>query len=356
MQAVALYPNGPELRVIKKDRPIPEDGEVLVRTLAVGIDGSDRRIAAGEIGGDLPEGDDHLVIGHEAVGVIEDKNGTTLEEGEIVAPLVRHPADDGSRSAANGELDMAPPSTFHERGIMGMHGYMAEYFTSEPEYLVSVPESRAEYGFFIEPASILEKALDQTFAARSAFDWQPSSAFVLGNGNLGLLALAHLETGEEFDRTYCLGRRDRPDPTIDFIESVGGTYVDSRETSLGDFSEVYEPADFIFETTGYSKHSVDAVHALGSNGVATLQGIPGGSAPFEIDCGDFHSELVVANRALLGVVNSRRSHFEAAAEWLGETPESVLGKLVTGVYGVKEARAAFEESEETIKTIISFDR
>jgi threonine dehydrogenase-like Zn-dependent dehydrogenase len=354
MQAVALYPEEPELRVIEKERPSPDDGEVLIQTLAVGIDGSDRRIAAGEIGGDVPRGEDHLVIGHEAVGVVEDANGTELEEGAVVTPLVRRPIDDASRYAKNGELDVAPPGTFHERGIMGEHGYMAEFFTSEPEYLVSVPESRAEYGFFVEPISIFEKSLDQTFAARSAFRWQPESAFVLGNGNLGLLALARLETGDEFDRTYCLGRRDRPDPTIDFIEDVGGTYVDSRETPLDDFPEVYEPADYIFETTGYPKHAVEAVHALGPNGVATLQGLPG-SATFDIEGGDFHSELVVNNKALLGVVNSRKPHFQSAVEWLSDVSDGVLDDLVTGVYGVDEVNRAFEDSSATIKTVVSFE-
>jgi threonine dehydrogenase-like Zn-dependent dehydrogenase len=356
MQAVALYPDGPELRVIEKERPSPEDGEVLIRALRVGIDGSDRRIAAGEIGGDVPDGEDHLVMGHEAVGVVENANGTDIEEGTVVAPLVRRPVDKGSRFAANEELDMAPPGTFHERGIMGEHGYLSEYFVSDPSYLVEVPESRAEYGFFVEPTSILEKSLDQAFTARSAFDWQPKSAFVLGNGNLGLLALARLETGDEFDRTYCLGRRDRPDRTIDFIEEVGGTYVDSRQTPVADFAEEYEPADYVFETTGYPKHAVDAVHALGPNGVATVQGIPEGSASFDIDCATFHRELVVSNKALLGVVNSRKPHFEAGAEWLEEVPTAVLDRLMTGIYGLDEIEEAFADSPETLKSVVSFDR
>lgn len=356
MQAVALYPDGPEVRVIETERPSPENGEVLVRTLRVGIDGSDRRIAAGEIGGDVPEGEDHLIMGHEAVGVVEDPNGTNISEGTVVAPLVRRPVDETSRFAANGELDMAPPGTFYERGIMGEHGYMAEFFVSDPDYLVEVPESRAEYGFFTEPTSILEKSLDQAFTARSAFDWQPESAFVLGNGNLGLLALARLETGIEFDRTYCLGRRDRSDPTIDFIENVGGTYVDSRNTPVTGFAQEHEPADYVFETTGYPKHAVDAVHALGPNGVATVQGIPEGSARFDVDCGEFHSELVISNKALLGVVNSRKSHFEAGAEWLGEVSESILEPLVTGIYGLDEIGEAFADSPETLKSVVSFDK
>lgn len=355
MQAVAFYPNGPKLRVIETANPVPSDNEVLVRTRRVGIDGSDRRIVAGDIGGDCPDGADHLVIGHEAVGVVEDPNGSDFETGDVVVPMVRRPTDETSRFAETGELDMAPLGTFHECGITGIHGYMAEYFTADPEYLVPVPESLSEYGIFVEPASIVEKALDQSFAARSGFDWRPEAAFVLGNGNLGLLALARLSTGEEFDRTYCLGRRDRPDLTIEFIESVGGMYVDSREIGLSEFPEVHEPADFLFETTGYPRHAIEAVSALGSNGIVTLQGIPGDST-FEVAGGNFHSDIVVNNKAILGVVNSRRPHFEAAIEWLRAVPTDVLDNLISDVYAVEEVEDALLDSGETIKTVVSFEK
>ncbi|WP_101295863.1 alcohol dehydrogenase catalytic domain-containing protein [Halegenticoccus soli] len=351
MQAIALFPDDSEVRVVEKDDPVPDDSEVLVRTLAVGIDGSDRRIAADEIGGDSPAGENHLVMGHEAVGVVEDANGTALEEGQTVIPLVRRPLDGQSSD----ELDMAPPGTFHECGIVGAHGYLSEVFTCRPEFLVPVPDSLTDYGFFVEPASLVEKALEQAFTARAAFDWQPQSAFVLGNGNLGLLGLARLAAGDEFARTYCLGRRDRPDPTIDFIERVDGTYIDSRKTSLEAFPEVHEPTDFVFETTGYARHAIDAVDALAPNGVATLQGIPT-SGTFEVDAAAFHAGLVTANKALLGVVNSRRAHFEAAAAWLDETPNELLDDLVTGVYGIGEIDEALADSDETIKTVVSFER
>lgn len=352
MQAIALFPDESEVRLIERDDPSPDDGEVLVRTLAVGLDGSDRRIVAGEIGGDVPAGEDHLVLGHEAVGVVEDANDTDLAEGQVVVPLVRRPADEESRFATSGELDMAPPGAFHECGIFGAHGFLSERFTCRPEFLVPVPESLREYGFFVEPATIVEKALEQAFAARSAFDWQPSTAFVLGNGNLGLLALARLETGDEFDRTYCLGRRDRPDPTIDFVEEMGGTYVDSRETPLDEFAHSHDPADFVFETTGYARHAVTVVNALAPNGVATLQGIPT-SGTFEVDAAAFHAGLVTENKALLGVVNARRSHFESAAEWLDEVPKSTLDDLITGVYGMDEFDSAIADSDETIKSVVS---
>ena len=65
---------------------------------------------------------------------------------------------------------------------------------------------------------------------------------------------------------------------------------------------------------------------------------------------------VVNNKALLGVVNSRRAHFRAAAEWLADVPETVLDDLVTGVYGIDEVERAFADAEDTIKTVVSFDR
>ncbi|WP_135305075.1 alcohol dehydrogenase catalytic domain-containing protein [Haloarcula amylovorans] len=350
MQAVALLREDRALRLVEKPRPEPADGEVLVRTLSVGIDGSDRRLVDGEIG-EFPEGEDHLVLGHEAVGVVENPNGTDLECGDFVVPLVRRPTGDAGDSV---ELDMAQPGTFVERGIFGAHGYMAEFFTSQPEYLVTVPESVADYGFFVEPASLVEKSLEQAFAARSAFDWSPSTALVLGNGNLGLLALARLADRPEFDRMYCLGRRGRPDPTIDFVEAVGGTYVDSRETPPEAIPETYEPIDFAFEATGYPNHSVEVPRALASNGVATLQGIPG-SAETAIDIGEFHTDLVVENKALLGVVNSRSSHFEAAIEWLAETDPELLDTLVTGVFTPAAVDAAFADDDETMKTVVTFE-
>jgi len=132
---------------------------VLVRTLAVGIDGSDRRIAAGEIGDELPADDDHLVMGHEAVSVVEDANGTEMEERQTVVPLVRRPLTDPSTDRASDELDMAPPGTFHECGITGAHGFLSEMFVCRPDFLVPIPDSLAEYGIFVEPASLVEKAL-----------------------------------------------------------------------------------------------------------------------------------------------------------------------------------------------------
>jgi threonine dehydrogenase-like Zn-dependent dehydrogenase len=246
---------------------------------------------------------------------------------------------------------MAPPEATYERGIDGMDGFMAEYFTSPLECLVSVPESLAEIGFLVEPLSVTEKALDAATASRSYFEWHPESAIVLGNGPLGLLTLGAIEA--DFDRLYCLGRRDRPDPTIDVIERLGATYVDSRETPVDALGSVHEAMDFVFEATGYAKHAFQSIDALAENGVAALLGVPD-DWRFEVDGGHLHEELVLYNKALVGSVNARRHHFAAAVETLATVPEWLPAAIVTDVYPPEQAARAFADDETTIKRAVEF--
>ncbi|WP_224270887.1 glucose 1-dehydrogenase [Haloprofundus salinisoli] len=334
--------------------PTPEPGEVLLRTLRVGIDGTDHEVIRGNHGG-YPDGDDYQILGHEAVAVVEDANGTELEEGELVVPTVRRPPGETNDYFERGEPDMAPDGLYVERGIVGAHGYMSEFFTSSTEFLVPVPEELAEHGFLVEPISNTEKALEHAFAARSAFEWEPTSALVLGNGPLGLLTLAALETPSlPFERTYCLGRRDRPDPTIDIVERLGSTYVDSRETPVDEIPDAHESVDFVYEATGYAKHAFETVDALAPNGVGALLGIPN-DWEFEVDGGRLHRELVLENKALFGSVNSNVRQFETAKERLVEFPDWFADALVTGVYSPAEAADAFGRGDDAIKTVVEFD-
>ncbi|MFC4543481.1 glucose 1-dehydrogenase [Halosolutus amylolyticus] len=352
MKAIAVEPGAGEPAIVERPRPEPAAGEALVRTLRVGVDGTDHEVIAGHHG-EVPAGDDRLVLGHEAVGVVEDANGTDLEEGQYVVPTVRRRPEGTNEYFDRGEPDMAPEGKYVERGIVGAHGFMAEYFTSPAEYLVPIPEDLAPLGFLVEPISISEKAIEHAVASRSAFDWEPESAIVLGNGSLGLVTLAMFEEVLDIDRTYCLGRRDRPDPSIDVIEDLGATYVDSRETPVPEIPDEYEAVDLVYEATGYAKHAVETVDALAPNGVGVLLGVPE-PWEFDIDGGKFHRELVLHNKALLGTVNSHRGHFESAVDTLAQLPERFTDDLVTGVYGLDEFHRAFTEDDDVIKTAVEF--
>ncbi|WP_158059639.1 glucose 1-dehydrogenase [Halorussus halophilus] len=355
MRAIAVRRDQSDPQLLDVPKPTPESGEALVRTLRVGIDGTDHEVIEGNHGG-FPGDADYQILGHEAVGVVEEPNGTRFDAGDLVVPAVRRPSDPeaDNRYFERGEPDMAPDGQYVERGIVGEHGYMADYFTSHESFLLGVPDAFAETGFLVEPISNTEKALEHAYASRSAFEWQPESAMVLGNGPLGLLTLAMLVESDDFERCYCLGRRDRPDPTVEIIERLGATYVDSRETPLADVPDAYEPMDFVYEATGYAPHAFETIEALAPNGVGALLGIPSDGS-VELDGGRLHRELVLENKALVGSVNSNVAQYEAATESLASFPDWFTDALVTGIHGPEEVEQAFETGDNVIKSVVEFD-
>lgn len=353
MKAVVVQRGERKPRVVDRPCPVSDPGEALVRILRVGVDGTDREVIRGAHGG-FPADADEMVLGHEAVGVVVEPNDTDLAMGQAVVPTVRSPTTDGDRSWFDrGESDMAPwdAGDFHERGITGADGYMAEYVTCPARALVPIPDDQVAEGFLVEPLSISVKALEQVSAARSAFDWRPESAIVLGNGSLGLLTLGLLNVGDRFDRLYCLGRRDRPDPSIEIIEDLGATYVDSRETPVAALPDKVEPMDLVFEATGSPRHAVETVEALAAGGVGALLGVPE-DGEMEIDAGRLHRKMVLDNKALVGSVNSNSGHLATASDRLADLPEWLVERVVTGIYPPERLDAAFADDDTTIKTAV----
>ena len=71
--------------------PPQSDGAVLVRTLALGVCGTDREIVSGAYGW-APPGEHRLVIGHESLGSVEEAPaGCGVEAGDHVVGIVRRP-------------------------------------------------------------------------------------------------------------------------------------------------------------------------------------------------------------------------------------------------------------------------
>ncbi|MFW6017704.1 MAG: glucose 1-dehydrogenase [Halapricum sp.] len=352
MRAIVVRRGNHEPELIELPRPDPDEGEALVRMLRVGIDGTDHEVL--EDGPEsFPPGDDYLVLGHEAVGVIEEPGTTAYERGDVVVPTVRRrPDDEPNEYFDRGEPDMAPTGKHLECGISGAHGFMAEYVPVPEDRLVEIPRRLAEFGVFVEPISISEKAIEHAYASRSAFEWTPRRALVLGNGALGLVTLAMLR--QEFEDRYCLGRRDRPDPTIDVIERLEATYIDSRETPVAEIPDEHGSMDFIYEATGYAKHPFESIHALAPNGVAALVGIAD-PWEFEIDGGTLHTELVMHNKALVGSVNANERHFRQAVRTLRALPAWLFEELLTSVATPTDFASAFVDDETQIKAVIEFD-
>src|SRR5689334_11105587 len=88
-----------------RPRPEPEEGELLVRGIAVGIGGTDRDVVLGRKGRP-PERRHRLVLGHESLGrVVTAPANSPYAPGDLVAGMVRRPDPVPCSSCAAGEWD-----------------------------------------------------------------------------------------------------------------------------------------------------------------------------------------------------------------------------------------------------------
>ena len=91
MKAIAAFPAERQVRRVNHAAPAEPRGEqVRVRTLEVGVCGTDGELCAFHFGHPPPR-EPYLVLGHEALGVVEavGPEVTSLVVGELVVPSVR---------------------------------------------------------------------------------------------------------------------------------------------------------------------------------------------------------------------------------------------------------------------------
>src|SRR5439155_312761 len=190
MKAVVVAPGqAGSGRLQEVPDPTRRSGEVLVRVHEIGIDGTDAESLEGQYG-EAPPGDDYLIIGHESLGRVETvtDGAEDLAPGDWVVAMVRRPDPVPCRNCAAGEWDMCLNGLYTERGIKGLHGFLAEYYVEQPRYLVKLPGELAAVGVLLEPLTIAEKAVDQIQRIQSRLVWEPKRAVILRSGPVGLPA------------------------------------------------------------------------------------------------------------------------------------------------------------------------
>src|ERR1700682_3195330 len=186
MRAVAVTPKQPgSARQVELPIPTTAPDIALMRGLEVGSDGTDPEINQG-LYGEPPPGSSFLVIGHEALSVVEavGEGVSGFSPGDLVVSTVRRPDDCPNCRA--GESDMCLFGTYTERGIKGAHGYMAEYYSETPAFMIKIPPALRPFAVLLEPLSIVEKATFQAWKIQERMLWQPGRAGVLGAGPIGI--------------------------------------------------------------------------------------------------------------------------------------------------------------------------
>src|SRR5580704_1431415 len=184
MRALTVAPGvANSARVEDIAEPPVSDGSVLVRTLALGVCGTDREIVSGQYGW-APPGEQRLVIGHESFGEVKEApRDCGFKPGDLVVGIVRRPDPVPCPACAAGEWDMCRNGRYTERGIKERNGYGSDFFRIEPEFAVKVDATLGLLGVLMEPSSIVAKGWDhvERIGQRSR-SWQARELLVTGAG------------------------------------------------------------------------------------------------------------------------------------------------------------------------------
>jgi threonine dehydrogenase-like Zn-dependent dehydrogenase len=348
MRALTTAPGIPNsARIEGVAEPPLSDGDVLVRTLVLGVCGTDRDILAGEYGW-APPGQDRLVLGHESLGVVEEASrGCGLMPGDLVVGIVRRPDPVPCMACAAGEWDMCRNGRYTERGIKERHGYGAERFRVEPEFAVKIDPALGHLGVLLEPASVLAKAWDHTWhIGRRSQSWHPQTLLVTGAGPIGLLA-ALLGAQRGLD-VHVLDRHAEG-TKVDLVRRLGGTY----QTGGLEIIDRLRP-DILMECTGAPAVIAEILGRTAPAGIVCLVGVTAPGQEFKLDIGRINRTLVLDNDTIFGVVNANRKHYEIAADALKRADRAWLGRLITRRVSIDAWTDAVQRRPGDIKVVIDF--
>src|SRR3954451_20852382 len=367
MNAIAVRPGTPgSMHLREVDRPdvddIPGGRGVLVQVLRVGVDGTDKEINAAEYG-DAPEGDDHLITGHESLGRVVETGANVpshIRPGSLVVATVRRPG--GSIYDRIGLPEMTTDDVYCERGINKRHGYLAEYSAEDHEFVVTLPECLSETGVLLEPLTVAEKAIRQAYEIQRRLKvWRPVRAAVLGSDTVGLLTTLALRLrGIE---VTCLSLRPAPYLNSDLIEGIGATYVSTQETSVAEAAAEPGPFDIVIEATGFSPLVWEGAQVLTKNGVLVLVSVTGGERQVEIPSDAINQGFVLGNKVMVGSVNASPDDFARGRDdlvkayafypgWL----EKLLTTPVRGLESHEQMLRELTENTDAIKVFVEVAR
>ncbi len=352
MKAVAVFPKQREVRVIDAPEPrLQSPSQVKVRTLEVGVCGTDKDIVQFTYG-TPPPGSDYLIVGHECLGEVVEVGEAVhgFQPGDLVVPRVRRPCPHATCPACrHGHPDFCITGDYTERGIKDAHGFCSEFFTEDVAYLHRVSSELRPVAVLTEPLTIAEKALREVERIQERLPWKPGPgrAVVLGAGPVGQLGvLALLRRGYA---TTVYSRSPKPNDKAAAAEAVGAPYHSSKEVSPEELVRRVGAADVIYEATGVAKASFDTLKALADNGVFVFTGVPAHDEPMSLDGAAVLKQLVLKNQVVLGTVNAADSDFDMAlqdlarfrARWPGglerlitaRHPPEAFSDVVTGKKG-----------------------
>lgn len=310
-----------ELRLAEYDKPVPMQGEALIRVTHAGICNTDHEIVKGY--------KDYCgILGHEAVGVVEEINASdkSLLGKRVVAEI-----NIGCRKCK--WCDCGFYSHCPDRrtlGINGKNGCFAEYFTVPLEVLHEVPFNISdEQAVFVEPlAAALE--IGQQLHIKP-----DDKVLVLGDGKLGIIIA--LALGSQNIDTTLVGKH-QSNLNIALSQGVKTVLLHDIKTERA--------WDVVVEATGSISGFETAMALVKPRGNLVLKSTTAAGKELNL------APIVINEITVLG---SRCGPFTPALRLL-ETGKVDFTPMISGTYTIDMAIEAFNRSKEkgVLKIIIEF--
>lgn len=317
MLAARLY--GPRNLIVEDvEPPEPPAGWALVRSIAVGICGTDKAFYTGT----YPLFKTPLVPGHEVAGVVEE--GPEELRGRLVVPEINFPC--GKCHYCRSGLYTHCP--YKKTLGIDFDGGLAERFVAPPEALHGVEGLDPVVATEVEPLAAVLNALEQHPLPPTA------RCAVIGSGNLALLTAQVLRLqGAE---PLVVARPGSPKAAR--LAEIGFSVVSADEAREAARRGTPEGLGFdvVFEVSGDPDALNLAVELARPRGVIHLKSTPG--APARVNT----TLAVVKELRIVGTRCGTFREFERAIELLRR---KLVSPIITSVVeGLPRTREAFEKS------------
>ena len=305
------------------EKPIPKEGEALVRVTLAGICNTDYEITKGYMG---YKG----ILGHEAIGIVEEVNGEDKSlVGKRVVPEISYGCKDPNCTYCAEKLYRHCPNR-HTLGIWKKDGCFAEYFTMPTEVLFEVPENVTdEQAVFVEPLAAACEITEQLHI--KPFE----KVIVLGDGKLGLITALTLHA--QNINVSLIGKHQN------ILEIAKAQGVDTKLLQDLKVEKIY---DVVVEATGSISGFETALALTKPRGVLVLKSTVAASKEFNL------APIVIDEITVLG---SRCGQFGAALRLL-QSEKIDFSPLISARYKADDAIEAFERNKdkETLKVLLEF--
>jgi threonine dehydrogenase-like Zn-dependent dehydrogenase len=338
--------------------PAPGPGEVLCRTLHVGVCGTDRDILESTLPL-APPGSEHLILGHECLARIEQagEGVQNFRPGDLVVPVVRR-----ALGPPVPRVDLLPFGRFTERGIVEEHGFALRWFLDRPEHLFLVSPEIASVAVFTEPLSVAEKAVNEALAVQqgrlgeNAWTDPPPRVLVTGLGPIAFAAVLACRCRHWPVTVY--GRDAEDTFRVQLARAFGADYLPASRYRFDPADVERDGFDLILECTGSDEIMVNSAAALAACGVMVWVGSARVPRPKEQNVALLMRHAVLRNHVHLGTVNAARRDFADALRHLAQLHAAhprQLAALFTDHVPPEGALWHYEHRQpQGVKTVVVF--